>query len=334
MNLNIDAGKSVKKQQVKVNAPKKKRKRSSSLDVKKARAGWWFVLPFILGFLLIYVPIVFDSIKYSFNEIKILVGGGYELEWVGWKNYSDALFVDATYVTTLIEGLKQLIIDIPCIVLFSLFVAIILNQKIAGRAAFRAIFFIPVILTTGIMANIDSQNMLNSYMEESSGIDDGTGQESTAEEIISIMDIEVLFQNMMIGTKITTYVVNMVNNIFNIVNRCGVQMLIFLSSLQSISPAIYESCSIDGASGWETFWKITLPMVSPQILVNTVYTIIDAFTSSDNKVMKYISEVYDKADGNVLSSAMSWMYFLLVILIIAAVAGILSSFVFYSRRND
>ncbi len=334
MNLNIDAGKGAKKQKIQVDAPGKKRRRSASLDVKKARAGWIFILPFLLGFALIYVPIVFDSIKYSFHEINILVGGGYELEWVGWKNYSDALLVDASYVTTLVSGLKQLVIDIPCIVLFALFVAIILNQKILGRAAFRAIFFIPVILTTGIMANIDAQNMLNSYMEESSGIDDGTGQQSAAEQIISVMDVEVLFDNMMIGTEITTYVVQMVNNIFNIVNRCGVQMLIFLSSLQSISPAIYESCSIDGASGWETFWKITLPMVSPQILVNTVYTIIDAFTSSDNKVMAYISQVYEKADGNVLSSAMSWMYFLIVILIISAVAGILSSFVFYSRRND
>ena len=137
----------------------------------------------------------------------------------------------------------------------------------------------------------------------------------------------------MIGTEIVEYVVQMVNNIFNIVNRCGVQMLIFLSGLQSISPAIYESCSIDGASGWETFWKITLPMVSPMILVNTVYTIIDAFTSSDNKVMKYISTVYEQANGKVLSSAMSWMYFLIVILIIAAVAGILSAFIFYQRRD-
>ena len=133
--------------------------------------------------------------------------------------------------------------------------------------------------------------------------------------------------------RFVEYVVQMVNNIFNIVNRCGVQMLIFLSGLQSISPAIYESCSIDGASGWETFWKITLPMVSPMILVNTVYTIIDAFTSSDNKVMKYISTVYEQANGNVLSSAMSWMYFLIVILIIAAVAGILSAFIFYQRRD-
>ncbi|MGN1346050.1 MAG: carbohydrate ABC transporter permease [Eubacteriales bacterium] len=333
MNLNIDAGKGGKKQKIQVDAPGKKRKRSASLDVRKARAGWFFVLPFILGFLLIYIPIIFDSIKYSFNEIDILVGGGYELTFVGWKNYSDALLVDTSYVTTLVSGLKQLILDIPSIVLFSLFVAIILNQKIAGRAAFRAIFFIPVILTTGLISDIDKANTLSSYMESSSGIDDGSGQESTATEIISVMDVERLFDNMMIGTEIVEYVVSMVNNIFNIVNRCGVQMLIFLSGLQSISPAIYESCSIDGASGWETFWKITLPMVSPMILVNTVYTIIDAFTSADNQVMAYISTVYEKADGNVLSSAMSWMYFLIVILIIAAVAGILSSFVFYQRRD-
>lgn len=224
-------------------------------------------------------------------------------------------------------------LDIPSIVLFSLFVAIILNQKIAGRAAFRAIFFIPVILTTGLISDIDAGNTMNEYMSNGSGIDDGSGQESAATEIVSVMDVERLFANMMIGTEIVEYVVQLVNNIFNIINRCGVQMLIFLSGLQSISPAIYESCSIDGASGWETFWKITLPMVSPMILVNSIYTVIDAFTSSDNKVMAYISSVYEQANGNVLSSAMSWMYFLVVILIIAAVAGLLSTFIFYQRRD-
>lgn len=331
--MNLDA-KAPKKQKIQIdNAPGKKRKKSASLDVRKARAGWIFILPFLIGFVLIYLPVVFDSIKYSFHEIKILVGGGYELKWVGWKNYSDAILVDTSFVTTLVAGLKQLILDIPSIVLFSLFVAIILNQKIAGRAAFRAIFFIPVILTTGLIADIDAGNNMNDYMSSAEGIDDGSGDESQATEIVSVMDVERLFRGMMIGTEIVEYVVQMVNNIFNIVNRCGVQMLIFLSGLQSISPAIYESCSIDGASGWETFWKITLPMVSPMILVNTIYTIIDAFTSSDNKVMAYISTVYEQANGNVLSSAMSWMYFLIVILIIAAVAGILSAFIFYQRRD-
>ena len=311
----------------------KKRKRGASLDVRKARAGWWFIMPFLIGFVLIYLPIIIDSIRYSFHEIRILGGGGFELTYVGWENYRKALFVDPEFTTTLVTGLKQLILDIPSIVLFSLFVAIVLNQKIAGRAAFRAIFFIPVILTTGLIGEIDAQNTMNSVMSNMEGINDGTGQESTAAEIISVIDMEKLFANMMIGTEIVTYVVGLVNNIFNIINRCGVQMLIFLSGLQGISPAIYESCSIDGASGWETFWKITLPMVSPIILVNTIYTIIDAFTAADNQVMAYIESIYGSTGGDVLSSAMSWMYFLIVILIIAAVSGILSAFVFYQRRD-
>ncbi|MBQ7921665.1 MAG: sugar ABC transporter permease [Clostridia bacterium] len=316
-----------------VSAPGKKKKRGASLDVRKARAGWFFILPFLIGFVLIYLPIIYDSIKYSFHELRILGGGGFELTYVGWENYFNAIFVDPEFMTTLITGLKQSILDIPSIVLFSLFVAIVLNQKIAGRAAFRAIFFIPVILTTGLIGEIDAQNTMNTIMSNAEGINDGSGGESTAAEIISVMDMEKLFANMMIGQEIVTYVVGLVNNIFNIINRCGVQMLIFLSGLQGISPAIYESCSIDGASGWETFWKVTLPMVSPIILVNTIYTVIDAFTAADNQVMAYIDTIYGSTGGDVLSSAMSWMYFLLVILIIAAVSGIMSAFVFYQRRD-
>ena len=331
MNLNIDT-KSAKKQKIQMNAPTKKKRSSASLDVKKARAGWLFVLPFIIGFVLIYLPIIFDSIKYSFQEVKILIGGGYETTFVGLKNYRTALFDDAAFVSNVTTGLKQLILDIPSIVLFSLFVAIILNQKIAGRAAFRAIFFIPVILSTGLISSIDSANILATSME-SSGIDDGSGQASTASEIVSVLDIQNLFKDMMIGTEILTYVVSLVNNIFNIVNRCGVQMLIFLSGLQSISPAIYVSCSIDGASGWETFWKVTLPMLSPMILVNAVYTIIDSFTSDSNVVMAYIQKLYNFSGTNTVTSAMSWMYFMLVILVIAIVAGLLGSFVFYQRRD-
>lgn len=109
-------------------------------------------------------------------------------------------------------------------------------------------------------------------------------------------------------------------------------MLIFLAGLQSISPAIYESCSIDGATAWETFWKITLPMISPMILVNTVYTIIDSFTTDSNMVMTFISNERSVVDGSV-TTAMSWMYFLIVILILAVVSGILSAFVFYQKKD-
>ena len=314
-----------------VSAPKK-RKRGASLDVRKARAGWIFVLPFVLSFIIIYLPIVIDSIKYSFNKIKIGQGGGYTLEFVGWENYQEALFVDPSFVQRLTSGIQQLIFDIPAIVIFSLFIAVLLNQKMVGRAAFRAIFFIPVIISTGIIDKIDQANTMLDYMETEEGINDGSGM-NTTNEILSAVDIERLFENMKVGTELVDYVVSMVNNIYNIINRSGVQMLIFLAGLQSISPAIYESCDIDGATAWETFWKITFPMVSPMILVNTVYTVIDSFTAESNTVMKYIDEVYNKAGGNVVSTAMSWIYFLIVILSIAIVAAIISAFVFYQKRD-
>ncbi len=316
-------------------AQKVKKKKPASLDRKKARAGWWFVLPFVAIFIAVYVPMIFDSIRFSFHELEIQATGGYDLIYIGWDNYKDALFKDPTYVTTLTAGIRQLILDIPAIVIFSLFMAIMLNDKMPGRTVFRAIFFIPVILSTGIIDNIDQSNSMLNYMGSSDGISTGAeGGQTTANEIISAMDLQKLFANMKVGQGIVDYVVDLVNDIYNIVNRSGVQMLIFLAGLQSINPAIYESCRIDGASSWETFWKITFPMISPMILVNTIYTVIDSFTSESNQVMTYIDKIYrEAANGQVLSSAMSWMYFLIVILMIAVVAGLLSMYTFYQRRD-
>ena len=290
-------------------------------------------MPFILGFIIIYLPVVIDSIKYSFCSIKILQGGGYSLTFVGWENYSEALFVDPSYVQTLVSGIQQLIFDIPAIVIFSLFMAVLLNQNMFGRAAFRAIFFVPVILSTGLISEIDQSNVLLDYMGgTSSSIDTGTGSD-TVTEIVTAADFSFLFKNMQVGTELLDYVTSIINNIYDIINRSGVQMLIFLAGLQSISPAIYESCSIDGASAWETFWKITIPMISPMILVNAIYTIIDSFTSESNKVMTYIGHVYEQAGGHVVSSAMSWMYFLIVLGIIGLAAALLSAFIFYQKRD-
>ena len=314
-----------------VSAPKTKKRKVASLDKKKARAGWVFVLPFVIGFLLVYLPIIWNSIYMSFHSLHIVTGGGYTLEFVGLENYSDALTEDPLFVQTLIEGMKELLFDVPAILIFSLFMAVLLNQKMAGRAVFRAIFFIPVILSTGIMESIEGQNILGTMMEGSDSIDGS--EQSTASEIVSVRDIERLFYSMKIGKELVEYVVKMINEIYDIVNRSGVQMLIFLAGLQSISPAIYEACRIDGCTSWETFWKITFPMISPMILVNGIYTIIDSFTTNSNSVMSYINQVYQQADGNVRSSAMAWMYFLIVMLMLAVAAGLFSAFVFYQKRD-
>ena len=314
-----------------VSAPKTKKRKVASLDKKKARAGWVFVLPFVIGFLLVYLPIMWNSIWMSFHSLHIVTGGGFTLEFVGLENYQDALFEDPDFVQTLVTGLTELLFDIPAILIFSLFMAVLLNQKMAGRAVFRAIFFIPVILSTGLMEGIEAGNILGTMMEGSESIDGS--QSSAASEIVSVMDIERLFSSMKVGQELVEIVAKMINEIYDIVNRSGVQMLIFLAGLQSISPAIYEACRIDGCTSWETFWKITFPMISPMILVNGVYTIIDSFTSNSNTVMNYINRVYQGSEGQVLSSAMAWMYFLIVMLILAAAVGIFSAFVFYQKRD-
>ena len=311
-------------------APKTKR-RGASLQAKKQRAGWIFVLPFIVGLLVVYLPIVVNSIVVSFHKFSPL-RNGYALDFVGFENYQYALFKDTEFVQKLVAGIQSLIFSIPAIVVFSLFMAVLLNQKMLGRAAFRAIFFVPVILSTGIVAKLDLGNKMVNDLGESAGIDTGA-VENEANQIVSAVDIEKLFSNMAVGTGLVDYVVKLVNGVYDIINRSGVQMLIFLAGLQSISPAIYESCSIDGATTWETFWKITFPMISPMILVNSIYTIIDSFTSSKNEVMSYISEVYTSSGGNVRSAAMSWIYFLIVMVVVGVAAAIISSYIFYQRKD-
>ena len=138
---------------VTITSAPKKRKKIASLDRRKARAGWFFILPFIIGFVIIYIPMLWESILMSINQIDATGDAGYTLKYVGWKVYADA-FLDADhgqgYAQALVSGLQQLAFDIPAILIFSLFMAVMLNQKMAGRAVFRAIFFLPVILSTGV----------------------------------------------------------------------------------------------------------------------------------------------------------------------------------------
>ena len=307
---------------VNVTGVKQKKKKSVSLDRKKAKAGWFFVLPFVIGLVLIYVPVIFESLKST-----IFNGDG---TFYGFNSYSKA-FQDPKakdFAQTLIEGVTEMVLDIPMILLFSLFMAVLLNQKMAGRAVFRAIFFVPVILSTGVMdqlASYSSDPMANGP----TGTDDGSGQNAT-DQMINAVDMSRLFSGISVTQGMLTYVMDAINNIFNIVNRSGVQMLIFLAGLQSISPAIYESVQIDGASAWETFWKITFPMISPMILVNAVYTVIDALTV-ESSVMTYVNSLstIDKP----IQNAMLWIYFLMVMAILGVVVAVLSAYTFYQKKK-
>ena len=302
--------------------------RKSSLSEKKARTGWLFVLPFVIGLVLISLPILIDSFCFSFLYVTEGKNGARIVTNLGLSAYRSALSTE--FLKMLLQGFQQLILNVPAILVFSLFIAVILNQKMVGRAAFRAIFFIPVILATGLMDSVNAADAISG----STSIDDGSGTASSG-ALISMMDVEALFSNMKVGTELVQYVIDLVNRVYSIVNYSGVQMLIFLAGLQSISPSIYEACQIEGATSWETFWKITFPMISPMILVNGIYTIIDSFTRADNVAMAYINKNLSSATPEVqaMGNAQSWMYFGMVILVIAAFAGIASLFVFYQKRD-
>ena len=299
-----------------------------SLDARKARAGYVFVLPFILGIALIYLPILLDSLWVSFSNVGFdPLTQSIKYQGVGIEHYKYAL-TSSAYLSALLEGLQRLVFEVPAIIIFSLFIAVVLNGKMLGRALFRAIFFVPVIIATGLMETINAA--ASDFEGDPGAADDGTGEQAGG-GIISMLDVEQLFASMKVGGEIVTYIVSLVNDIYNIINYSGVQMLIFLAGLQGISPAIYEACQIEGATGWETFWKVTFPMISPMILVNAIYTIIDSFTRTQNPAMKYIANIYVMEPER--ATAMSWIYFIIVALVLAVVAGIASSFIFYQRRD-
>ncbi len=124
------------------------------------------------------------------------------------------------------------------------------------------------------------------------------------------------------------YVFTIINQVYNIAIASGIQIIMFLSALQTISPSMFEAAKIEGCTAWESFWKITFPMVSSMILVNVVYTVIDFFLKTDNTVMTKISEEVTKLNYGV-SSAMAWVYFLCVIIILGIISLIISKRVYY-----
>jgi ABC-type sugar transport system permease subunit len=155
-----------------------------------------------------------------------------------------------------------------------------------------------------------------------------------ASGLVSSMDVEMLLMSLGLGGSFTDIIVQLVERIYEIVNRSGVQMLIFLAGLQGISPSVYESCQMEGATAWETFWKITFPMISPMILVNAFYTIIDSFTAESNEVMQAIIAISPDGVPSGAQSAAAWTYFGIVIVALGLVALVCKNFVFYDRKND
>lgn len=301
-------------------APKKKKRRGLNLNRKRAMMGYLFVLPFIIGLITFFLVPLIQSFIFSINKLDV-VEGGYNLLPVGLSNYNRALRVHATYARDLVESVLYMLTNVPLIIIFSFFAANLLNQKFKGRSLARAIFFLPVILTSGVMLVIDSGDLLQSSL----GMTQTDGQEGAFRAV----ELARLLLRSRLSPTFIDYIISAVDRIYEIVSASGVQILVFLAGLQSISPSLFEASNIEGATGWENFWKITFPMVSPLILVNTVYSIIDSLTNSSNVVMGMIRDTAFASNDYGLSSAMAWLYFLAILAIVGIVVKLVSKVVFY-----
>ena len=293
------------------------------LMARRDRLGYAFIAPFLIGFLfLIAIPIV-QSVIFSFHDIQI-VESGYTLVPKGLENYRYILLVNTAFRAKMVESFQMTVRDTLIVVPFSFFAALILHKPFHGRTLARAIFFLPVVVSSGVFAVMDANTVINMVLSRDPAV--STGSLEATESALAF--VNTLFAGSL-PAEITQFVAAATGNISGIVAKSGIQIILFLGGLNTISPSIYESSNIEGATAWVNFWKITFPMVSPLILVNTVYTVIDSFMASNNELLTFI---YGQGFSDMqfgYASALSWIYFLVVAVFLAIVTALFSGRVFY-----
>ena len=290
-----------------------------SLEAKRVKVGYLFTLPFIIGAAVAIVYPIIVSVIYSFADITANASG-YNIKFVGLGNYNNIFNIDPTFKRILLNTLKSTALNVPVVIIFSFFLASVLNTEFKGRGMARTVLFLPMILNSNLVKSILNGDAVMGSVTEKSSAD--TAQISGAfEGFLSKLDI---------GTGVTDLLVSSVDNITNILAMSVIPIIIMLAGLQSVSKSVYEASYVEGATKWEVFWKISLPIVSPMILVSVIYCIIDSFTSVDNAVIEKVKAVSFTDLEFGLGSAMAWSYLLIVLAIVALVYLSVNRFVSYS----
>jgi ABC-type sugar transport system permease subunit len=291
-----------------------------SLQQKRDIGGYVFVLPFTIGFVLFFLYPFIQSIMFSLSEVR-LAQGGFDLVFVGLRNYDYVFFKHGTFVRDLVETVLATLKSVPLILVFSFFAACLLNQKFRGRGIARAIFFLPVIMGAGAVLELEQVNyMMEMAMAEAAGGTAGVG-----EVLVPFLE------SLRLPKFFIEYILYAIAEVAGVIRASGIQILIFLAGLQSVPASLYEAADVEGATGWERFWMITFPLVSPLIITNIVYTVIDSFTGSTNTVLTLVRTTILTGAGFGASAAMAWVYFALVGAMLAIMMAIVSRRVFYQR---
>lgn len=288
---------------------------------RKALYGYAFIALWFIGAVYFFLMPLVQSLIYSFN-ITSPEKGVMNLEWNGLAHYVDAFRKDQHYAQYLASVLGDTLLKTPLILIFSIFVAVILNQKFKGRVFARAVFFLPVIIATGPVIEIINGNM------STGGYAGGSEQFNTLFETDLVDQLLEFLGIYGISDSLTQTISTVTSDIFNLVWNSGIQILIFLSALQNIPFTAKEAAQMEGATAWEYFWKITIPYISPMILAALVYTVVDSFVDPENQVMKLIMAQESSWNYGYMA-AMAWAYFAIVGVALAIIAAIISKHVYY-----
>lgn len=292
-------------------ANKPKKRKRSKLMQKQQRAGYLFVLPWFIGFIIFFLKPLVSSFWYSFNDVTMTTNG-MESTFIGLSNYKYLILESSNFLTTLWSVTLNMLQQVLICTILSLFIAVILVQKFRGRTVYRAIFFLPIIMTSGVVYSMVGSVIGSSAL---SGIGNAY--------MYSSASLTALMVKGGLSNQVVQYLTRMVDAIFNMITNCGVPILLYISGLQKIPESAYEAARIEGANGWDIFWKITIPKIAPVIFLNVVYTIVDASTSygsasGGNAMMNLIQNMgFGKTMKFGMSSAMAWLYFLVIAIFLA-----------------
>ena len=288
-----------------------------SYELKKRRVGLLFLLPWILGSLLFFLYPLIQSFLYSISKLSFS-GPKYALNIQGFTHYVRAFTSDSEFLVKVSQSIGEMLYQTPIIVLFSLFMAVILNQDFKGRVFVRGVFFLPVIIASGVIISVINGDIMSQAIMSS----------NSSSNLLKAEVLNSLLYESGIPQNIINTITGVVDSMFSLIWKSGIQILIFLAGLQVISVSLYEAAKIDGATGWEVFWKITFPMISPMILLNLIFTVIDAFTDYNNVVMNYINSKQITMEFE-YSAALSWLYFIMVLVVVGVIYAIVNKKVEY-----
>ncbi len=311
---------------------KKIKESKISYERKKGLYGYGFIALWFVGVIYMFIIPLCQSLWYSFSYTELVSqpaimeeygmdGPGIYTEWNNFGNYKKAFTENAEYPQNLVDSLAETAYTVPLVLVFSLFVALLLNDNFKGRGFARAIFFLPVLIATGPVLQVINGDMLAQGVGEAAQFS-SLFKADFVDEFLRFMGLTNISQSF------TEAITTVTETILNLIWDSGIQILIFISALQQIPVSAKEAASMEGATGWEFFWKITFPTISPMIFVNLIYTVIDAFVKSDNPVMQQVM-TYARSWEYGFSSAMAWAYFVIVAIVLGIISAIVSRFIFY-----